>query len=162
VLCSYKNIAAYVSGINWLSLDLVQNRFSGFDFVSMEIYKTWNVYQHKSDLFCFCLCTHLDKCVVVNSGSVYWHFCILFTALYQSVSQIRWNGGRIPFKLFLNFVRTFVKIVRKSVKFFVFIRSYFSLKPSKTFWRSVKTIWQNVYTIRSGKIILFSMTGLRA
>jgi hypothetical protein len=113
----------------------------------MEIDKTWNVYKHQSDLFCFCLCMHLDKCVVVNSGSVYWRFCILFTALtnllvrsVETVGECRSNGFFISFK-------RFVKTVRKGVTFFVFIRSYFSLKTSKskTLWRSVKTIWQSVY-----------------
>ena len=27
--------------------------------------------ERESDLYCFCLRMHLDKCVVVNSGSVY-------------------------------------------------------------------------------------------
>jgi hypothetical protein len=92
------------------------------------------------------ICMHLDKCVVVNSGSVYTDVFVYCSLLYtnllvrsvETVGECRSNG------FFISFER-FVKTVRKGVKFFVFIRSHFSLKTSKTFWRSVKTIWQSVY-----------------
>jgi hypothetical protein len=93
---------------------------------------------------------HASACIWINAWllildqctDVFVYYCsLLYTILCKSVETVaeyRLNGFLIPFE-------RFVKAVRRAVKFFVFIRSYFLLKTSKTFWGSVETIWQSVY-----------------
>jgi hypothetical protein len=140
---SYKNIAAclryklIVSRLKTAlaSLILLVSKSTKFEtFINTKVIYFVSAYA--------CIWINAWLLILVQCTDVFVYCSLLYTNLLvrfvETVGECRSNSFFISFK-------RFVKTVRKGVKFFVFIRSYFSLKTSKTFWRSVKTIWQSVY-----------------
>jgi hypothetical protein len=117
-LCCVMQRHRHMSG-NCLSLDLLRNRFLASFILLTEIDKTWNVNFINTKVIYFgCDYMLLDKCVFVNSGSVYTdvfvYYCsLLYTILCRSVETVveyRLNGFLKPFVEALNFLSSSVRI----------------------------------------------------